>query len=196
MTAMGDAGQRAQPSRGSWDAPAGGADAVLDALGVAVVLADTPGMILGWNEAAATLLGWQGPDPGRALTDILERHMDAGEAAGVLAHVAGGSTWRADIAVQTGSRQRSVVDAVISPVRGAGQPEEAGPQGVAGIVLVASDVSERMERSADLGLRTERLRRFVRHTSEVVITLEDGSTIGFASAAVERVLGVAPNELA
>src|SRR5438046_1856705 len=66
---------------------------------------------------------------------------------------------------------------------------------VAGIAFMAWDVSERSQQAALLGLGAERLRRFVAHSSEVVITLEEGQTIGFASAAVERVLGTPPADL-
>src|SRR5947209_2008356 len=163
-------------------------DAVIDALDAAVVVADGRGIIQRWNAAAARLLSWTGDEAsGRPLTDLIEPHLGAGEAAGVLAQVAGGSSWRRDVALASEKAQSMMLDVSISPILRGDQ--------VAGIALLAWDVSERSELAALLGSRAERLRRFVAHSSEVVITLEEGRRIAFASGAVERVLGTPPADL-
>src|SRR5205823_4816677 len=115
-----------------------GPDAVIDALAAIVVVADGRVVIQRWNQAAARLLSWMGDEAsGRPLTDLLEPHLGAGDAAGVLAHVVAGSSWRGDVALASVKAKSIVLDVAISPI-------VIGAD-VAGIAFMAWDVSERSQ---------------------------------------------------
>src|SRR5437764_15100912 len=73
------------------------ADAVLDAVGAAVLVADVRGLILHSNQVAGALFGGEGGLAGRPLTDLIEPSLGPADAAGVLTLVASGGQWRGDV---------------------------------------------------------------------------------------------------
>ena len=84
-------------------APAGSAvaDDVLDAVPMAVVLADANACITGWNDAAQTLYGHARDDVlGRPLIEVLFDADDRQGAAALLAEVAAGQPWEGDCRVR------------------------------------------------------------------------------------------------
>jgi diguanylate cyclase (GGDEF)-like protein/PAS domain S-box-containing protein len=66
---------------------------------------------------------------------------------------------------------------------------------VGGVVITASDASERKRAEAQLMRSESRFRLMVQNSSDVVLTIDEDSLITYASPSIERMLGFSPIEV-
>jgi PAS domain S-box-containing protein len=95
-------------------------DALLDAVGEAVIATDLGGKIIYWNAAAEDLYGWKAAEVhGRDILEVTPSSQSRSTAAAIMTILASGGSWTGNFEIQTKSGERFPVNVTDYPVRDA-----------------------------------------------------------------------------
>ncbi|HKG94632.1 MAG TPA: PAS domain S-box protein, partial [Gemmatimonadaceae bacterium] len=164
---------------------------LLDAVGQAVVAADTRGVVIYWNRAAEQLYGWTAAEAvGRSIKEVTPSELTAAETTALFAGVIRGEPWLGELEVADRAGRRFPVWLSVSKVL-----DESGQ--VAAIVGVSSEISER-KRAEDAVRRSEqRYRALIEQASDgiCVVDMGDGGRITAVNSRFCEMLGYTRDEL-
>jgi PAS domain S-box-containing protein len=163
--------------------------ALLAAAGEAIVVTDAVGHITFMNRAAEHQYGWTSEEVlGRLIVDTLPSEYAGEDASWVVGAAQAGQTWSGEFSVQHRMGQWIAVFGTVTPVFG-----DDGE--LLALIGITSDITERKKAEAARDASAQWFRSLIQHSSDIILVVDTGGAIRYASPSASAVLGYETDDL-